>query len=125
LKTTQNPGKDDVVENEPTTTMIDVAVTATAATNTATQTANNRNNVNGPPRQQVGRPATSTARAPATLANYTGHSFIPIAPLIPMHWQIPFIHNSPQLAPCCKKHAEWLRTRIGRPPHHPLCYNRN
>jgi len=123
----------------------DDEATSTATTRAPAQTTpvptiiNATNNVNSDcrTRQQASQPAPCTA--PATIVptntNYTGvvhgtaGAFIPIAPLIPMQWQLPFYCNNTMMttdffAPCCDKHANWLTARVGRPPHHPLCAKR-
>jgi len=43
--------------------------------------------------------------------------------LIPMQYQLPCF-MPPIQTPCCDKYAEWLKRRMGRPPHHQLCPNR-
>jgi len=43
--------------------------------------------------------------------------------LIPMQYQLP-LYYVPQIQPCCGKYAEWMKRRLGRPPHHSLCPNR-
>jgi len=98
------------------------------------QQSTNNNNVNSDivPRQKASRPQQPTVWRIANTANtatmpFVGAPHIPIAPLIPMPYQIPFCYNmimSPQMMPCCNKYAAWLTTRVGRPPHHPLCQRR-
>jgi len=65
-------------------------------------------------------------RAPATPTT------LPIFPRItpyPFFYHPPLnlYHMTPPVAvpvPCCLKCKEWLKVRVGRPPHHPLCHNR-
>ena len=62
-------------------------------------------------------------QAPAMAAAFGCGVFAPIAPLIPMHYQLQHCNNNMIRfeAPCCDKHSEWLMKKKGRPPHHPLC----
>ena len=94
--------------------------TATAAKN------NYNNNVNS----QITRKHTSLPHRPPNLIANGAHFHslgapIAIAPLIPMQHQMPFWYNCiAPMGPCCAKCAQWLTTRVGRPPHNPLCPNR-
>jgi len=90
------------------------------------------NNVNSEcsTRQQASQPPNwrNAASQQATTTTLAGcGAFAPIAPLIPMAYQLQYCYNNINLhqhAPCCGKFAEWLTRRKGRPPHHPLCSQR-
>jgi len=77
--------------------------------------------------------ASLPQRPPEQIANAANNVVIrnsvgaPIVPFIPMQCQLPFCCNcfaQTQMGPCCEKRAKWLMTQKGRPPHHPLCSNR-
>jgi len=44
--------------------------------------------------------------------------------LIPMQYQLPLCMTPSIPTVCCQKYAEWMKRRLGRPPHHQLCQNR-
>ena len=81
------------------------------------------------PQQRIAKPdAHRRVGAPAVTPQP------PLPPTFPMIAPQPFVHHPPlhfycvspvTLPPvCCSKYKEWLNNRVGRPPHHPLCTNR-
>jgi len=116
----------------------DKAASTPTTTTQRCQTINNVNSAVTRPRAslpwQAANQVTSGARNSASrnlfgaraVAGAPAVAPMPIAPLIPMRFQLPFCCNcvAQNAGPCCQKRAEWLLMRRGRPPHHPLCQNR-
>jgi len=89
------------------------------------------NNVNGDceTRQQASQLVNSRTAGLPTATAFRYAAFAPIAPMIPMNYQLPWCYNNnffmnQPIGSCCEKHAAWLSIRKGRPPHHSLCSNR-
>ena len=126
---TKNTDKDQ--SNEATTAITTTPPPPTTTTKPPSQTINNVNHsvtrrifphASLPQQTAIANGAPNFARGAWLGAAVTP---LPIAPLIPMQFQIPYYYNyAAQIGPCCAKYAEWMATRRGRPPHHPLCPKR-
>ena len=46
-------------------------------------------------------------------------------PMLIPAWCFPPMLAAAAPPPCCWQYKEWLTRKKGRPPHHPLCHNRN
>jgi len=98
-----------------------VFATATTATPTTKKTRKKQNNKQERQAAQCTVTNSVNCIVPAPACYPPVHH---LPQLAPMQHQVPLccVPQMPML--CCQKHAEWLRFCKWRPPHHPLCQNR-